>query len=159
MSMEKISTDFFNYGTFQAQEADILKQELEKNGIPVKMFYPGTNIGRDATAGAEFTAYTLMIRACDFKAAEEVRENLGIQAVKKGESMPYFSRSFITWTRLIYGQIALFSLLILIFSYFDNQLGLTIVFLLFLTTIMITLGVYVFKTLRKLSRGKSLDEK
>ena len=158
--MRKTSTDFLNYGTFQAQEADILKQELERNGIPVKMLYPGTNIGRDATAGAEFTAYTLMIRACDFEATEEVRGKLGIEPFKKGESMPYFSRSVITWTRIIYGEIALFLILIFISGFLKNESDLLqIIVPLFLITFLITLGVYKFKTLRKFFKGKSLDEK
>ena len=65
--MKKTSTDFFNYGTYNSPGADILRKELEKIGIPVKTLYPGTNIGRDYTGGAYWTAYKLMIRACDFQ--------------------------------------------------------------------------------------------
>lgn len=31
---------FVNIGSYRAEEADILKSEFEKNGIPVKVFYP-----------------------------------------------------------------------------------------------------------------------
>ena len=88
MIKEKISTDFFNYGTYNGSEADILKRELEKNGIPVKMLYPGTNVGRETTMGAAFTAYQLMIRACDFRCAEEIRKKLNIASIEPGKPMP-----------------------------------------------------------------------
>ena len=84
----KKNTDFAIYGTFRAVDGDILKRELEKSGIPVKMLYPGTSIGRDTFAGAQFTAYELMIRICDFELAEKVREKFNIEAVKTGEKMP-----------------------------------------------------------------------
>ena len=84
----KRNTDFAAYGTFRAVDGDMLKRELEKSGIPVKMLYPGTSIGRDTFAGAQFTAYQLMIRVCDFELAERVREKFHIKAMKTGEKMP-----------------------------------------------------------------------
>jgi len=84
----KKNTDFATYGTFRAAGGDILKKELEKNGIPVKMFYPGKNISRDFYGGAQFTAYQLMIRVCDFELAEKVREKFNIEAIRIGEKMP-----------------------------------------------------------------------
>jgi len=84
----KRNTDFALYGTFQAVDGDTLKKELEKNGIPVKMLYPGTGFGRDITASAQFTAYELMIRVCDFELAEKIREKFNIKAIKNGEKMP-----------------------------------------------------------------------
>jgi hypothetical protein len=37
MEKEKISTDFYNYGTFGVADANILKQELQNKGVPVKV--------------------------------------------------------------------------------------------------------------------------
>jgi len=85
--MERISTDFFNYGTYNNPDADILRKELEKSGIPVKTLYPGTNVGKESTAGAYWTAYKLMIRICDFQRAEEIRNKFNIVPVKRGESV------------------------------------------------------------------------
>ena len=85
--MKKISTDFFNYGTYNNPDAAILRKELEKNGIPVKTLYPGTGIGKEGTAGAGWTAYKLMIRVCDFQRAEEIRNKFNIVPAKKGKSM------------------------------------------------------------------------
>ena len=175
--MEKISTDFFNYGTFQAQEADILKQELEKNGIPVKMFYPGTNIGRDATGGAEFTAYTLMIRACDFKVAEEIRKNLAIEPIGKKIPMPFVSRSFITWTHLMVIEMVVFAIGMVILSAFEPKLreieitrtegitiystdaysrALSIYISVFLAIYAITIFAYAFRSLKKWFKKKQV---
>lgn len=84
----KKNTDFSLYGTFHASDGDILKKELEKSGIPVKMFYPGKNIGRDFYGGAQFTAYQLMIRVCDFELAEKVRKKFNIEKIEAGEEMP-----------------------------------------------------------------------
>lgn len=178
--MEKISTDFFNYGTFQAQEADILKQELEKNGIPVKMLYPGTNIGRDAAAGAGFTAYKLLIRACDFTRAEEIRKNLTIEAIGKGTAMPYFPKSFITWHRIIITEVILFFVSLFVLGLFKEGLSqkqitrtggiyysstdgysfaLQVIVIVFLIIGLITVGAYPLRTVRKWYKGKSPDEK
>jgi len=88
MNNKKEDTDFINFGTYKSQEADILKQELEKQGMPVKILYPGTNVGRETTGGAYFTAYQLMIRACDFQAAEELRKKFNIEPVIAGKKMP-----------------------------------------------------------------------
>lgn len=79
----KNSTDFVNFGTYEATQADILKEELEKRGVPVKKFYPGTEIGTEATAGARFTAYTLLIREIDIPLAKEVCNKLNIKPVDK----------------------------------------------------------------------------
>jgi hypothetical protein len=84
--MEEESTDYFKYGTFKNSDADILKPELEKKGIPVKVLYPGTNVGREATAGAYWYDYTLMIRACDFKLAEEIRKKFNISFIKEKDT-------------------------------------------------------------------------
>jgi len=76
------NTDFKLYGTFGAGKGEILKKELEKSGIPVKDLYPATNVGRTTTAKAYFSHnFKLLIRACDFDRAEEVRKRLNIESV------------------------------------------------------------------------------
>jgi hypothetical protein len=86
--MKNKNTDFINYGTYKAQDAEILKKELEKAGIPTKILYPGTSVGKEATAGAYFTGYQLMIRACDFQRAEELRNKFNIEPIGIEEKMP-----------------------------------------------------------------------
>ena len=88
MKIKKENTNFVNFGTYRAEEADILKHELEKRGIPVKVIYPGTEIGRESTARAYFPAYTLMIQASDFQKAKEIREKFNIKSIEAGEEMP-----------------------------------------------------------------------
>lgn len=88
MENKKENTDFANFGTYRAEEADILKHELEKRGVPVKVIYPGTEVGREATAKAYFPGYKLMIRACDFQKAKELRRKFNIKPIEAGEKMP-----------------------------------------------------------------------
>lgn len=87
MENREISTKFINYGTYSAVEADILKYELEKCGIPVKVKYPGTEVGREIIAGAYFPAYQFMIRVCDVPAAEKLRKKFNINPIGAGEKM------------------------------------------------------------------------
>lgn len=70
-------------GAFSAQEIDILKPELEKRGIPVKVVYPGTNVGAEAAAHARWTACTIMIREIDIETALEICDSLNIRARDK----------------------------------------------------------------------------
>lgn len=85
--MKITTTDFINYGTYRNSDADILKIELEKAGIPVKALYPGSNIGREAVGGASCTAYKLLIRACDMQKAERIRKRLNIASIGIGEAI------------------------------------------------------------------------
>jgi hypothetical protein len=78
--------DFINFGTYALLEVDMLKAELEKNGIPVKVLYLGTNMGRDSSANAATvfgpeanTGNTLFIPAGYRKTATEIRDNLYIK--------------------------------------------------------------------------------
>jgi len=82
------NTDFAIFGTYRADEADILERELEKHGIPVKVIYPGTEIGRGVTANMYFTAYTLMIRVSDFQKAKELQKKFNIKPIEAREKMP-----------------------------------------------------------------------
>lgn len=75
--------EFVNIGSYRAEEADIIKHEFEKQGIPTKMFYPGTNIGRELTANAIWTAYTLKIRYKDIDKAKEICKRFNIKPVYK----------------------------------------------------------------------------
>lgn len=81
MKNQKENTDFVSWGTFMASDADILKKELEKSGISVKVVYPGTNIGKEALAEASFKAYTLWVRSCDVQVAEKIREQFDIKPI------------------------------------------------------------------------------
>ena len=81
MKNQKENTYFVNWGTFMAGDADILKKELEKSGISVKMVYPGTSIGRETLAEASFEAYTLWVRNCDLQVAEKIREKFNIKPI------------------------------------------------------------------------------
>ncbi|MCD6115014.1 hypothetical protein J7J74_01850 [bacterium] len=77
------NTDFINIGTYPAEQADILKSELEKQGIPVKVLYPGTNIGKETTAEAKWTAYTLLVRNCDLPIIQEIQKRIQIYPLRK----------------------------------------------------------------------------
>jgi len=41
MKNKKENINFVELGLYRAEEADILKRELEKDKIPVKVLYPG----------------------------------------------------------------------------------------------------------------------
>ncbi|MFH1423961.1 MAG: hypothetical protein ABIG29_03370 [Candidatus Nealsonbacteria bacterium] len=86
--MEKMSTNFFNYGTYKTSDADILRKELEGARIPVKTLYPETGAGKEVAVGAYRTAYKLLIRVCDFQRVEKIRNDLGIAPVEAGEPAP-----------------------------------------------------------------------
>ena len=156
--MNKISTDFFNYGTYRNPDADILKKELEKVGVSVKIIYPGRNIGRETSAGAYYTAYNLLIRGCDFKIAEEIRNNLNIFPIKDGESMPV--PKYFKWTKDGVGRFLLigvvfFPLILFILIYLfpnskflinlGNLINPIVVYLLFFLLLYIYL---IFKSLK-----------
>jgi len=114
MENKKEFTNFVNYGTYRAEEAEILRSELEKQAIPVKIFYPGTGIGKEATAGAYFTAYQIMIRFCDFQIAEEVRKRFNIEPIKTGEEMP-LPKTY-AWAKRGLNQFALIGYLVSFFG-------------------------------------------
>jgi len=80
---DNYSTNFIKFGTFSAEEVNILKLELEKRGIPVKVVYPGMNVGTAATANMRWTAYTIMIREIDIKTALGICNTLNIKAEYK----------------------------------------------------------------------------
>ena len=96
-NVENITTNFLNFGTYSAENAEILKRELEKKGIPAQVLYPGSNVGRESTARIYFPAYTLLIQGNDFKKAQEIKEKFNIESIKKGEKMP-LPRAY-TWTQ------------------------------------------------------------
>ncbi len=76
------NTDFVNFGTYLNYEADILKQELEKNNIAVKTLYPGTPLGKESAGDTGWTSYTLLIRECDIEKANGIKEGIGIEVAK-----------------------------------------------------------------------------
>jgi len=177
MPKEKISTDFFNYGTYSLADANILKHELERAGVPVKTVYPGTDIGTEATANAEFPAYHLTIRACDYGRAEGIRKNLRIFPVSPGEEMPFVPRSFINWTRLMVIEAVVFAIGMAILSAFEPKLreieitrtegitiystdaysrALSIYISVFLAIYAITMFAYAFRSLKKWFKKKQV---
>lgn len=74
---------FVNFGTYRPEDADRLKTELERNGIPVKVVYPGTLIGKESAGGQSFTALTLLVQDKNFKQAEKLRDEQVIQSLNK----------------------------------------------------------------------------
>ncbi|MDD5621204.1 MAG: hypothetical protein PHS27_01295 [Candidatus Pacebacteria bacterium] len=104
-----MNTDFVNFGTYINYEADILKQELEKNNIAVKTLYPGTSIGKETSGETGWTSYTLLIRECDIEKANEIKEGIGIEIAQTIPFVP-ISRSiakpgharFLTITGIIF---------------------------------------------------------
>jgi hypothetical protein len=111
MEDKKENTNFVNFGTYKAEEADILKYELEKQEIPVKVLYPGTEIGREATART-YPAYKLMIRVCDFEKAKEVIEKFNIKPIRE-EEMP-LPKTYI-WVKRGLNRILLIGYLVSLF--------------------------------------------
>ena len=107
------STDFVNFGTYIVEEADILKIEFEKVGIPVKVLYPGTEIGKEYTAGARWTAYTLLIPAKDCKIAFKICERLNIKARYK---IPVPKFLYTKVNRYIFGALLFLFLVIILGS-------------------------------------------
>lgn len=63
-----------NFGSYTPPEAERLKEELLKNGIPTQLVYPGTNIGKEASGGAQLTAWTILIPYKDRQAALRIKK-------------------------------------------------------------------------------------
>lgn len=77
------SENFVNIGSYRAEEADMIVQEFEKSGIPVKRFYPGSDMGVESTGNAIWTAYTLRVRNKDAEKARKICEKFNISPVRK----------------------------------------------------------------------------
>jgi hypothetical protein len=105
-----------------------------------------------------------MIRASDYKIAEEIRENLGIQAVKKGEEMPFVPKSYINYSRLLLAEFIIFFAGIAIFQKLedkynlDNSVGGGFAAFILLA-ITVTIFGYAITTMKKWFKGESLDKK
>lgn len=74
---------YINLGTYLPVIADELKAALEKKGIPVKVTYPGTSIGRESGGGAQAIALTLSIPSNMAEKAKKIQQELRIAPVKK----------------------------------------------------------------------------
>ena len=105
------SSDFVNFGTYTAEETNILKPELEKRGIPVKVLYPGTRVGKETTAHTRWTAYTILVPAKDCKVALEICNSLSIKPRYK-ISLPGLLYTRVN--RYIFGVIVLAYLLTIV---------------------------------------------
>jgi hypothetical protein len=79
-----------NFGTFSSMDAYVLKPELEKRGVTVKLLYPGTEISPDALANANYPELTLLVEGKDFGYAHKMCQKLGIRRVK---NMMRFNKS------------------------------------------------------------------
>ena len=82
------NNDFKNYGTYRGEDVDNFKKRLEKEGIPVKTQYPGTNVGTSATGKAYSPAVTFLIRKSDFEKAENIRKKLKVERVGDDTPVP-----------------------------------------------------------------------
>jgi hypothetical protein len=82
----KENKNFKNYGFFSHLDAEILKGNLEKEGIPVKINYPfAGSAGKEASGGAYWTYWSILIRGCDFRRADEIKKGLNIKRIKEDE--------------------------------------------------------------------------
>lgn len=106
MNNKEKSTDFINIGAYRAEQAEVLKKELEKNGIPVKVIYPGTSLGREATAEAYFPSYQLMVRICDIKEVKKLEKKFEIKPIKVKQKMAL--PKLYTWAKKIRKKICNF---------------------------------------------------
>ncbi len=71
--------NFKNYGTYSKEAADNFRKKLEKMGIPVKVQYPGTNVGTSTTGNAYSSTVSFLIRESDFEKAEKIRKEIKIE--------------------------------------------------------------------------------
>ena len=148
---EEKSSDFIKFGSFSATEADILKPELEKIGIPVKVLYPGTTIGKESTGGASWTAYTIMVPSKDVEAALEVCKRLNIKARYK---IPLPKLLYTNINRYIFGMIFFPFSAFIILGYLGlidkvNELILGIIFISFIFGWILFFVITGYKIFRK----------
>lgn len=88
VQQKNISSDFIKFGTFNPAQGEILKKELNEQGIPVKVLYPSTNVGRETSGGAAWIAYTVMIPEKDINKALSICKTLNIFPVRKVSFLP-----------------------------------------------------------------------
>lgn len=117
--MSKKEGNFINFGTYSAQEADMLIEKFKNKGITAKKEYPGTSVGTDSSGEAAFSAYTLLIKNEDRKKAREIREEVNVNPIGKGEKMP-LPESF-NWT--ILARIELAGIFLLFLGLLLQSLG------------------------------------
>ncbi len=72
-------TSFRVYGKFYPIHSNILKEEFEKNGIPVQISYTSTGLGAEISGSASVVNHKIMIRGCDFEKAKEIQKEMGIE--------------------------------------------------------------------------------
>jgi len=105
--------NFISFGTYSADEADILKAEFERSGIPTKILYPGTNFGKESLAHAQWSAYTILIPARSRKHALEICSKLNIKSRYK---MPLPKVLYTKANRFIIGVAILLWFLMIVFG-------------------------------------------
>lgn len=149
-----ISSNFVNFGSYSAEEVAILKPELEKKGIPVKVVYPGTNVGRETTAYARWTAYTILVRGTDLKSALEVCKRLNIKP--RGE-IPLPKLLYTRINRYLFGVIIAIWLIVIILGnlgILQNELFIGVLIgILFLTYLLFVI-ITSHKIIRRYNKEK-----
>lgn len=65
--------DLIILGTYTDKQVEILKKELEKNNIPIQVFYPKTSEAR-----SEWLAHSVMIQPAKLARALEICKELGL---------------------------------------------------------------------------------
>ncbi len=83
MEENKKDTSFRIYGNFYYTHSIILKEELKKRDIPVKVFYASTGLGPEIFGNASFADHKIMIRGCDFDKVRKIQEELGIEDINQ----------------------------------------------------------------------------
>ncbi len=82
----KENTNFKNYGFFSHTDTEILKKNLGKEGIPVKINYPfAGSAGRESSGGGYYNYWVILIRRCDFSRADKIKNELNIKRIKESE--------------------------------------------------------------------------
>lgn len=77
--------DFIVFGSFNMIDTNKIKDYFSKQGITVKVVYPGTKIGVESTANAAWTSYTILLQANKIDSAKKLLKVLGIKQLKRLE--------------------------------------------------------------------------
>ncbi|MFA5013397.1 MAG: hypothetical protein WC520_02415 [Candidatus Paceibacterota bacterium] len=160
--MEKNPNDFVNFGTYGYLDYNVLKQEFEKQKIPVKTNLAGTSLGTDALGGAQWSAYTIFVPLKCFPIATEIALSFNLTPASNPEEDRSQNSKPTFWSRMKrYGAIAffigsLFNFILSLSSLFSiaKTLGpsyaqIEIYFILFYFTIFVASALILYKTLRK----------
>ncbi len=85
MEESKKDYTFKDYGNFYSTHSDILKGELEKRNIPVKVSYSSTGLGPKIFGNVSFADHKIMVRGCDFEEVRKIQKKLGIEKIDQDD--------------------------------------------------------------------------